>query len=768
MLTGAASAMLLVGGLIPAAASAQSRGHHSSAQSRGTARVGGRPVIVIGVAGLRWTDISAATTPAIWRLAETGSVGSLVTTTISPVTCPTDAWLTLNSGTRAAAPPLPSGQCPALPAVRPGAGTAVVPAMTGPGGLISYNRQFKYGPDWGVLAHAAGGGRCATAIGPGAALALANRAGDVSRYLPGLPGTSRFAVNAVVLRSCPLTVIDLGALPPPGTASESVRAARSLALGADDRAVAAIVAAAPAGAVVALASTGDAPGPHLGVIVVAGPGYGAGLLTSASTRQPGIVAITDLTPSIFSWRALVPPAPSSAVPLTGTTLTVDGRGSLAAAVKTMVGQDTANQVYRSIVGWFLLFYGVAEGALFALIALALRGGGPARARRRVAAYSVAATFTGAVPAGTFLAGLAPWSQLPHPAVALYGLGLGWAAVIAAIAMAGPWRREAFGPPGFVAAVTLAVIAIDVMTGSRLQIGAPFGLSLLEAGRFYGVGNNALGVYAPAGILAAAWAAVAVLGRAPDARRKAVAAAGGVALVTVIASGWPGFGAKVGGTIAMAPAFLLLLAGVAGVRITVRRALLIGVSGIAVVTAFAVLDYLVPAIGVSHLSGFVGSVLHGHAGGTLQRKISSNLNSLTTTWFTPVVPVVAVTTGLMLAWPARLRLRTFVAACSRAPLLRTSLFAIWLAVVLSWLVDDSGVSTAAAALPIALPLAIALVVRVAQLPAGPGDTVTSSAQAGVGGQDGAGAAGSPDQGSASAQQDERINLANCRAIAPQAP
>ena len=40
-------------------------------------------------------------------------------------------------------------------------------------------------------------------------------------------------------------------------------------------------------------------------------------------------------------------------------------------------------------------------------------------------------------------------------------------------------------------------SIDGMTGSRLQLGAPFGLSLVEAGRFYGVGNNALGVYAVA-------------------------------------------------------------------------------------------------------------------------------------------------------------------------------------------------------------------------------------------------------------------------------
>jgi len=49
------------------------------------------PVVVIGIGGLRWSDISPSKTPAIWRLAESGSAGSLVTTTVHTVTCPDDA-----------------------------------------------------------------------------------------------------------------------------------------------------------------------------------------------------------------------------------------------------------------------------------------------------------------------------------------------------------------------------------------------------------------------------------------------------------------------------------------------------------------------------------------------------------------------------------------------------------------------------------------------------------------------------------------------------
>jgi hypothetical protein len=659
------------------------------------------PVIFIGIGGLRWTDVSAAATPAIWRLAEAGSAGSLVTTTVHPVTCADDAWLTLNAGGRAAAER--AGQvprCPAIPVTAvPGApGQARINAMRG---VIGYNDTTGYGPLWGTLPAAAGPGRCATAIGPGAALALASQAGTVSHYGPALPALSRTAAVGAVLARCPLTVIDLGSLP--------VTAARAATLAAADHKIAAITAAAPAGSVVVVAGMGDNDSPHLHALVVSGPGYRQGLLTSESTRQPGVVAITDLTPSVYAWRGQPPPSA-----LTGSAITSAPRGPLAAAIKSMTGEDVANQVYRSIVGWFFLYYGVAEGVIFALIALVLRGRDPQVTRRRVAWYTAAAAFGAAVPAGTFLAGLIPWGQLAHPAVWLYGLGFAWAALIAAAALAGPWRRQPFGPPGFVCAVTLAVIGIDVMTGSRLQIGAPFGLSLVEAGRFYGIGNNALGVYAVAGILTAAWAA-----SAGASRRAAVAGASAVALAAVFVAAWPGFGAKVGGTIAMVPAFCVLIATIAGVRITMRRGLAIAVSGVVLVAAFAVLDYLLPGIGRSHQGVFVGQVLHGGAGDTLRRKITSNLHSLVETWYTPAVPVVAVVTGVLLGWPDRVGLRTFVTASRIDALVRPALFAVWLAVLLGWIADDSGVSVAAAALPVALPLAIALVTRTANAAVPPG-------------------------------------------------
>jgi hypothetical protein len=599
---------------------------------------------------------------------------------------------------------------------------------------------------------------------------------------------------------------------------------RARAVRAADAAVGRISAEIPANAILTVAGMADDSAPHLRAIIVSGPGYQAGLLAAASTRQPGMILITDLTPTALGWHGR--PVPAAAV---GSPVTRADRSSRAAAIRGLVGQDTAAQVYRSTILAFFLAYGFGEGILFGLLALALRGGAEDGRRRRRAAYRVAGVFAGAIPAGTFLASLVPWWLLPHPALLLYTMALGWAALIAAVALAGPWRRDPFGPPGVVAAVTVMVIGLDVMTGSRLQLGTPFGLSALEAGRFYGVGNNALGIYGASGILFAAWVAVAAgrgrfarsrtavsagrgrprLGRPPAAaspaaagpasatsvsaaasaatastransaagpgptapeshsgnsaahpaqfspaglsgdstrsgRGRAVAAAAAVALFTVVASGWPGFGAKVGGTIAMVPAFLLLLAAVAGVRITVRRGVLIGVSGVVLVTGFALLDYFVPATGPSDIGAFVGHVLHGGSGGIVQRKLSANIGSLTTTVYSPIVPAVVIVAALMLAWPARFRLRSLAAAFEALPLLRPALTAIWLVAVLGWVADDSGVTVAASAIPLALMLVIALVSAVPagtgrDAAAGPGGPAAGQAR----GQEGGAAAGQGD-------------------------
>ena len=256
-------------------------------------------------------------------------------------------------------------------------------------------------------------------------------------------------------------------------------------------------------------------------------------------------------------------------------------------------------------------------------------------------------------------------------------------------------------------------------------GSPFGLSVLEGGRFYGIGGAGVGLYAVCTVIAVAW-----VGRSLAAdRHRALAAAVAVAALAVIACGWPQFGAKVGGTIAIVPCCLLLLMVLAGIRITRRRVAVVLVSGLTLFVVFALVNYLIPATGQSDIGAFAGNSLHGHSGGLLLRKWNSMVGSLA---LSPEVPPIIVLVGLILLKPSWFRVRAVPRGYSAEPLLAITLAMMWLVGVLGWFADDSGIAVPANALPLALPLGIALLAAVTlpgQEAPPPGPAVTDSSVTG---------------------------------------
>jgi hypothetical protein len=732
-------------------------------------------VVVVGIPGLTWNLVTKAGTPELWHLAEEGSVGALVDYAQQPLACPADGWLTLNSAARAEGP----RPCPPLPAVVPAGPGARIPAMPR---IVQDNQQFHEAPDWGLLGTLA---NCATAVGPGAALALAAPTGAVPSYLP-----SAGDLSAAVLARCPLTVVDLG----PVTVDDQNHAnsAERLVASTVDHQLKQIAAELPPGTLLlvmapgatAVQGEGSTPAgpPHLMSVVVNGRGFANGLLDSAATRRPGIVTLTDLTPTVAAWLGQQVPAGT-----VGARITRTDRGSLDAAVTSLMARDTAEQVWLATHGWFFIGYALAGVLAFAAPALLFWGPAAERRRRRARCWRVAGLVTTAVPLGSYLANVAPWWTWAHPAWWLYGLTIAWTLVAAAAALAGPWRRSVLGPFGALCTATFLLLAVDVISGSRLQLDAPFGLSLLVSGRYFGIGNDALGIYCVSTLTAAAWLAgsadsrMSLLSRppqrvcwpwvpqgpvglwpwgpqgrkrsgpaghkgqpsglwgtndetdlaqgaprpAPEAESGAAGASRGTRVLAVgivggfavVASGWPGFGAKVGGTIALVPCLLLLGAWFAGVRLGRRWVVPVAVSGLAVFLVFAVISYFLPGAGVSDMGTFAGNLVHGRGGDLLRRKVISNVGSLTLDVFGWLIPVAALGAGAALWRPAALRLRTLATAFAALPLLRVLAWLSWLVLVIGWFFDDSGVIVPAVALPFVVPLTIALAASVSTAAAG---------------------------------------------------
>ncbi|HZX09116.1 hypothetical protein [Kribbella sp.] len=607
------------------------------------------PVVLLGVDGLSWPDVSPSATPNLWGLLDQSAVAAVSVRTVAVVGCPADAWLTLNTGVRTGAPRDGSGGCVAPSSLLSGKQVSRWSDIASLGAKSSYN------PDFGLLATGAARRGCVSAVGPGAGLALADARGQVARYTPQLQDAD--------LSACPLTVVDV-------------------APGGLDAAIAKVRAAAPSAELVVVGLPNGST-PHLQALLV--HGGATGWLDANSTRHPGLVQLTDLTPTVLS--ALGVAAPDRAV---GSVLrTVAGAPRDPQKLVQQAGQfDRAAQtIDRNVTAFYWL---VGAGALVA--------GGLLIAFRRPRWLILV---TASLPVASFLANLLQWWRFSQASLVLWIGVIGWAVVVGTAARFGPWRRQQLGSAGFVAAVTAAVLAADVVTGSRLQLSSLWGLSPLDAGRFYGVGNVAFGALAMGALIGAAWIASVLIERGQ--RRWAVLSVAAVGAVAVAVDGWPAFGADFGGVLALVPGFAVLVIAVAGIRLRARWVLAVIVGAIVAVVGIALLDWSRPPGSRSHLGNFVQQVIDGGAGSTLRRKLDANVQSFTDRPLLAVLVVVIVLlTAVLVIRPERLRAAEVFAA---EPRLRACIAACLVTAVVGVAANDSGVIVIGICCAVAVPLLV---------------------------------------------------------------
>jgi hypothetical protein len=290
--------------------------------------------------------------------------------------------------------------------------------------------------------------------------------------------------------------------------------------------------------------------------------------------------------------------------------------------------------------------------------------------------------------------------------------VGAALLVATVAAAGPWRRRRLGPAVVVLAVTLATLAGDVLTGSRLELDGLLGYDPIVAGRFTGYGNLTFGLSATSALLLTAAAATAVGRRVrPERERRAVAATVlGIGVLVVGLMGAPMLGRDFGGVLAAVPGFLLLAMLLTRTRVTFGRLVAILAAAVLVVGTVAFLDWLRPAAERSHLGRFVEQLLTGEAWTVVSRKAAANVHILlgsSLAWMLPVAAAAAwwlvrrrggLLRGDDAGAPGGLPRRDVVA-------LRAGLLAVALSQLLGAAVNDSGIAVPAAAAALLVPLLV---------------------------------------------------------------
>ncbi|WP_083649039.1 hypothetical protein [Cellulosimicrobium sp. CUA-896] len=208
-------------------------------------------------------------------------------------------------------------------------------------------------------------GACATAVGPGAALVLADETGRVARYVPDLASLPEDGLTA-----CDVTVVDQGEI-------VDAAAGRGESLAELDDALARVMAETERGTRVLVAgiSAGPVGEPGLQVVVDWRRGEPTGRwLHSPSTQKDGIVQLVDLTATVVDEAG-------------GSTEGLDGAALGLGETRRMdVARTVENRQYLNVLTSTIpALYPALVGLLVATLVLTLGGACGCAARRRAAA-----------------------------------------------------------------------------------------------------------------------------------------------------------------------------------------------------------------------------------------------------------------------------------------------------------------------------------------------------------------------------------------------
>lgn len=433
-------------------------------------------------------------------------------------------------------------------------------------------------------------------------------------------------------------------------------------------------------------------GQRLAPVAVRAPGW-RGALWSPSTRTSGLVTNLDFAPTVLAMLGLPGDATLAGRPMAARA--TDGRSPWDIAARI------ADVAWASAQRRPLLIKSYILGAMGVILvtALALRWPVARRLRPWISVWSLAVAY-GPLAMMSFLA--APLVR-PLPALWL------WALVTAALAFA-TWRwsgRAAVRAFAWAGTLTAAAVFLDLATGGHAMAASPLGFNPIGGARYYGLGNEYMGVALGAAFLAgAAW-----LERTAAFPWKACVAGAWAAAVAAI--GLPAAGANFGGLLAGLGTLAFIVWQVWNVRLNARTLAVAAGPAFAAVAALVWWDAHAGVEAASHLGRAAEAV---RAGGwtvlwdIVARKVEMNARLFRyTVWSRGLVVSLAVYFWFCFRPPAPVD-----GVLRRHRHLAKGLAAVAVASVLALVVNDSGVVAAAtASVWAATPLLALLATEAAQ-------------------------------------------------------
>lgn len=298
-------------------------------------------------------------------------------------------------------------------------------------------------------------------------------------------------------------------------------------------------------------------------------GQGAGLLTSDSTRRPGYVTNLDMFSTIAGLLGIQPMSSGKGFPMT---VQRSSQG-----VEYLIGQVDFYQNLRNVR------YAITHGLVFLYIIwllLGLLGIWQGFPQKWTKGYLLGVYALILMPLGLVIGGI--WGYRPVWPPLLIAVGF---------SIAAGWILSRFLSNARVMATTAWLVTVlllaDVFTGARWMLGSAMGSDVIVGGRFYGMGNDLMGVVlgwflAGAGL----WSQ-----ELPGLRKTARYWMPALAVLTAVGVGFPQFGANVGGLITALMTVVTVVFVLFRIKASYRKLLGLFLAVIGAVVFIATLDAL---------------------------------------------------------------------------------------------------------------------------------------------------------------------------------
>lgn len=433
-------------------------------------------------------------------------------------------------------------------------------------------------------------------------------------------------------------------------------------------------------------------------VIAYGPDFRSGLLTSATTRTPGLIANVDIAPTLL--QLFHAPIPHTMVgrPLQVTAKTTPTEQRM----ETVTRKEFVSALNEAVMTWGLVPITLICLLLIVVGMVQRRTRGPHAARR----FAWVIVLLQSMTAATLLAPI-----LIPPTAEEYALRLVvWMGALTVVSYLVA-RAMRVSPPVASSVLLIALLAADTCMGQSLQKDSLLCSDAVSGLRYYGIGNEYLGP-----LLASALSGLFALlddrgvRFPPEAAGRAVRLLVAIAwLCLMVVLGWPGWGANAGSLACTGAGFGVGLALLWGRRVTVGLAALCIACGLALAFGFGVADAAHSGGASSHfgaaLQASAGGRGPGYLGEIVVRKIAMNLRLLAAPpfWLFAAMALLPLAAGnALVGGPLR-------RALARRPWSAQGMKATLAALVAALLFKDSGVITAAGlfAVSCACPLYAAL-------------------------------------------------------------